>query len=157
MAAKQSPIEDAIELASLLPWWVGASGSGISYFVLHRYASAAQDLSKVPTDKMLSTSISHTFLLAAQWLAPFVFALGALTSLVGKMRRRRNSAQLSGTGNAEGIQQTAPANPTAHLHGRTCPSCSNSMTIRTARSGPTPGSQFWGCNSYPKCRATCPL
>jgi restriction system protein len=32
-----------------------------------------------------------------------------------------------------------------------CPNCTETMIIRTARRGPTPGNQFWGCPSYPRC------
>ncbi len=35
-----------------------------------------------------------------------------------------------------------------------CPNCSGPMTLRTARSGPNAGNQFWGCKSYPKCKGT---
>jgi hypothetical protein len=28
------------------------------------------------------------------------------------------------------------------------------MALRTARKGMHPGSQFWGCISYPKCNGT---
>jgi ssDNA-binding Zn-finger/Zn-ribbon topoisomerase 1 len=26
------------------------------------------------------------------------------------------------------------------------------MALRTAKSGKTPGSQFWGCTKYPECK-----
>jgi hypothetical protein len=35
-----------------------------------------------------------------------------------------------------------------------CPQCSGIMALRTAKSGKTPGSQFWGCTSYPECKGT---
>lgn len=38
-----------------------------------------------------------------------------------------------------------------------CPKCGNSMVQRVARHGFRPGSPFWGCSSYPDCRATLPL
>lgn len=36
----------------------------------------------------------------------------------------------------------------------TCPQCGSSMVRRTARRGPRPGRQFWGCSHYPACRGT---
>lgn len=39
----------------------------------------------------------------------------------------------------------------------TCPKCSATMSIRTARSGINKGQAFWGCSTFPKCRATIPL
>lgn len=37
-----------------------------------------------------------------------------------------------------------------------CPRCAAKMILRTARTGPSAGSQFWGCPSYPRCRGTRP-
>lgn len=33
-----------------------------------------------------------------------------------------------------------------------CPKCGKPMVLRTAKGGPHPGSQFWGCSAYPDCR-----
>jgi four helix bundle suffix protein len=38
-----------------------------------------------------------------------------------------------------------------------CPKCGALMALRTAKAGQTPGSQFWGCTAYPKCKGTAPL
>jgi len=35
-----------------------------------------------------------------------------------------------------------------------CPVCGSAMVMRTARKGPNPGSQFWGCSRFPNCKAT---
>jgi len=35
-----------------------------------------------------------------------------------------------------------------------CPKCEREMVLRTAERGANPGSKFWGCSSYPKCRFT---
>ena len=35
-----------------------------------------------------------------------------------------------------------------------CPRCGAAMLVKTARKGPNPGSQFWGCSRYPDCRGT---
>lgn len=35
-----------------------------------------------------------------------------------------------------------------------CPRCGKAMVLRTAKSGPNAGGQFWGCSGYPRCRAT---
>ncbi len=34
-----------------------------------------------------------------------------------------------------------------------CPQCGSDMVLRTAKRGDNKGQQFWGCSSYPKCRA----
>ena len=38
-----------------------------------------------------------------------------------------------------------------------CPLCGGLMALRTAKTGPRPGTQFWGCAKYPECRGTKPL
>jgi restriction system protein len=38
-----------------------------------------------------------------------------------------------------------------------CPSCGSKMIERVARKGPTAGQSFWGCETYPRCRATLPI
>lgn len=35
-----------------------------------------------------------------------------------------------------------------------CPKCGGKLVLRTAKSGPTPGGEFYGCSNYPKCRYT---
>ena len=35
---------------------------------------------------------------------------------------------------------------------RLCPSCGRKMVMRTAKRGPSTGTQFWGCEGFPACR-----
>lgn len=54
--------------------------------------------------------------------------------------------------------QSAPSNqsdPRSPLPA--CPFCAKPMALRTARKGPTAGSQFFGCTAYPDCKGTRPL
>jgi four helix bundle suffix protein len=46
--------------------------------------------------------------------------------------------------------QTDPAS-------QSCPQCGGIMALRTAKAGKFPGSQFWGCTSYPECKGTLPV
>lgn len=39
------------------------------------------------------------------------------------------------------------------VEARVCPRCSSPMVLRTAKRGTYEGQQFWGCSSYPRCRA----
>lgn len=38
-----------------------------------------------------------------------------------------------------------------------CPKCGQAMIRRLARTGPSAGSTFWGCRSFPACKGTRPL
>lgn len=40
---------------------------------------------------------------------------------------------------------------------KTCPKCGNNMVLRIAQKGPNAGNEFWGCSSFPKCRAIAEL
>lgn len=35
-----------------------------------------------------------------------------------------------------------------------CPKCRGPMSLRTAKRGNNPGSKFWGCRRYPRCKGT---
>ncbi len=55
--------------------------------------------------------------------------------------------------------RTNPSDPTdrSDLKPPLCPQCGGLMALRTAKAGTTPGSQFWGCTSYPECKGTLPV
>jgi len=38
-----------------------------------------------------------------------------------------------------------------------CPRCEAEMELKTAKKGAKPGSQFWGCSTYPRCHYTLQL
>ncbi len=50
------------------------------------------------------------------------------------------------------IKMPVHENPTPIL----CPLCGSAMVLRTAKKGPTTGSLFYGCSTYPKCKGTRP-
>lgn len=47
------------------------------------------------------------------------------------------------------ITESKPAVPA-------CPKCTSPMVLRTAKSGPNQGNQFWGCSKFPQCRGMLP-
>ncbi len=46
------------------------------------------------------------------------------------------------------------SDPVDTTHPPECPVCKSPMVKRTAKKGPNPGSQFWGCSRFPGCRGT---
>lgn len=46
------------------------------------------------------------------------------------------------------------ASASAAQRTQSCPRCGKHMIKRTAKRGRNPGSQFWGCSSYPRCKGT---
>ncbi len=55
--------------------------------------------------------------------------------------------------------RTDPLDPTnqSDLKPPACPQCRGLMALRTEKAGKTPGSQFWGCTSYPESKGTLPI
>jgi len=43
--------------------------------------------------------------------------------------------------------------PPASIPTKPCPKCGSEMVLRTTKKGPKSGNQFWGCSTFPKCRA----
>jgi restriction system protein len=46
--------------------------------------------------------------------------------------------------------------PRTRINENLCPTCGAKMVLRTAKKGQNAGEKFWGCSSFPKCRATKP-
>lgn len=40
---------------------------------------------------------------------------------------------------------------------KVCPKCESELVIRTTKSGPNAGRQFWGCSTFPVCRFQMPI
>jgi four helix bundle suffix protein len=76
--------------------------------------------------------------------AAFVEDGGYSEQLATERLRRRKKDQ---------SDPTNPSDPT-DLQPPNCPACGALMALRTAKSGKTPGSQFWGCTKYPDCKGT---
>ena len=53
---------------------------------------------------------------------------------------------------ADPTDATDPTDPVPQ-----CPRCQALMVLRTAKSGPNAGQQFWGCTRYPECKGTLKL
>ena len=53
-------------------------------------------------------------------------------------------------------QPITPPIPTTHKYQTKCPKCNAAMSLRTAKKGKSPGSKFWGCKKYPRCKGTRP-
>lgn len=88
---KRSPLEDIVDVVSLMPWWVGLTLALTSYLFLHHIAG--MDTPQVTDGHDLNKfAVLHFFkglAMPGQVILPFVFALGGIISLF-KARTRKN-------------------------------------------------------------------
>lgn len=92
----------------------------------------------------------------------FVVTSGDFTQEAINFAEGREIQLINGKTLQHGIQAQAqplksPATPVPPVESKpVCPLCSAPMLLRTARSGPAPGGQFWACShfSQTKCRGT---
>ena len=93
---RTSPLEDLVELASLLPYWVSLIIAVIAYFFFHSYATSdvqpvIQPGSAVPQN--MGGMMFRTFATFLQYLVPFAFVLGAMASGFKAFRAKQLAKQ----------------------------------------------------------------
>jgi restriction system protein len=88
---KQSPFEDLIDLAALLPWWITLPLALIAYLWLHSIA-----ISPIPTlanpaefNSQLRGMMLRGLAAPAQYLLPAALVIGAIASVFGRIRRKK--------------------------------------------------------------------
>lgn len=67
--------------------------------------------------------------------------------VVGKLERHLAESKLNRRDHLQSLRQR-------HSSTTICPRCGSGLVERTAKRGPTTGSTFLGCESYPRCRFT---
>lgn len=87
--SKQSPLEDMIDIAAMLPWWLGVFLALIAYFVLHHFATAevAQSTSVTQLGANVTHQLGKVLAMLGQYLLPFAFLIGAGISAYGRHKR----------------------------------------------------------------------
>jgi len=86
---KQSPFEDLIDIAAMLPWWAGVLVALITYFVLHNFATAvvAPPASLGQMSDMVANQLGKTLAMIGQYLIPLAFLIGAGVSAYSRHKR----------------------------------------------------------------------
>jgi len=83
---KTSPLEDMIDLVSMLPWWLGVVLAPASYFLMHSWAvRVAMDMATRP---QITSGLYYGLASAGQFLLPFVCLAGAAVSAWRRHRRK---------------------------------------------------------------------
>lgn len=86
---KQGAFVDLIDIAAMLPWWIGVLLALITYFVLHHFATAV--VAPPMTPGHMGTAVVYQFgkvlALYGQYLVPLAFLIGAGSSAYGRHKR----------------------------------------------------------------------
>lgn len=88
---KQSPFEDLIDLAALLPWWLTLPLALIVYLWLHGIATSPIPTLANPADfgSHMPGIMLRGLAVPAQYFLPAALVIGAIASIFGRMRRKR--------------------------------------------------------------------
>ena len=89
---KTSPMEDLLDLVSMLPWWVGCGLAIVGYWVLHRLANPIKVSTEPPAQvsHLAIQGVMTGFAMAGQYIVPLIGFGGAIISVF----RRRARANL---------------------------------------------------------------
>ncbi|MCQ4314909.1 restriction endonuclease [Stutzerimonas zhaodongensis] len=98
---KQSPFEDLIDLAALLPWWLTLPLALIAYLWLHSIAISPIPTVANPADfgSHMSGMMLRGLAVPAQYLLPAALVIGAIASVVARMRRKKLFNSIASTEN----------------------------------------------------------
>ncbi|MDO8947996.1 MAG: restriction endonuclease [Desulfocapsaceae bacterium] len=91
MGRKTSPIEDFIEIASLMPWKFCLASAVLSYFILHYFSvmeiPKTVDIGHI--QPFLGRSMGKTLAMFGQYIMPFAFSMAGLLSFVRVHKREK--------------------------------------------------------------------
>ena len=91
---KASPLEDMLDLVSLLPWWAGVAIAAIGYVALHRMAALVQVTAVQPgqVNHLITQTVFAGLATAGQYIVPLVGLVGAAMSF---FRRKQRAALIT--------------------------------------------------------------
>ena len=97
---KTSPLEEMLDLVSLLPWWAGVAIAAIGYMVLHRMAAPAQVTAVQPgqVSHLMTQTVIVGLATAGQYIVPLVGLAGAAMSF---FRRKQRAALVTDVAQAQ--------------------------------------------------------
>lgn len=94
---RTSLIEDLIEIASRLPWWVSLLVALGSWLILHLIANSQPDIPKDlhQMGQSVAGQLFRTFAFFAQFVLPAVFVIGAIGSVLARAERKKLHANVA--------------------------------------------------------------
>ncbi len=88
---KQSPFEDLIDLAALMPWWITLPLALIAYLWLNSIVTSPIPAPANPPDlgSHMSGMMLRVLAVPAQYFVPAALIFGAIASIFGRLRRKK--------------------------------------------------------------------
>lgn len=98
--------KDVFSLAAVLPWWVGVVIAIVTYAVLHRFA-VAEVVTNVALGQMGQMVVGILVKALATWgqyLVPLLLLAGAVTSAIGRCKRRGLVAEVAASADGAALR-----------------------------------------------------
>lgn len=91
--------EDLINLAAMLPWWLGVALSVLAYLFLHHFAAAEVAITAQPQQaaQLALDQLGKSLASIGQYIVPLLLLAGAAASALGRQRRKKLVAEVSGS------------------------------------------------------------
>lgn len=104
--SRKTAMDDMVDIASRLPWWLGIALAVLSYALLSWFAGkpvATQDASPGHVSGLVVETMTKTFTQIGQYLFPAMFLIGAVVSLIRTKKNARLIATATGHDAARAI------------------------------------------------------
>jgi restriction system protein len=137
----------------------GGADGGVDLVLTKGRESTLVQCKQWRAQKVGVTTVRELYgLMAARGAARgIVVSAGEFTTDAHEFVTGRNIDLVNGRALAEILRGADAGKLKATSAAPTCPKCGSRMLERVARRGPNAGQQFWGCGTFPRCRATLPM
>ncbi len=97
---KTNPLDNLVDLVSLLPWWAGVVIAAAAYVVLHRMAAPVHAVAVQPgqVGNLIGHTVISVFATVGQYVVPVLALIGAAISF---FRRKQRTALLTDVAQAQ--------------------------------------------------------
>ena len=105
-----SPLDELLELAAVLPWWLDLGLAAGSLFALRAVEHSHRPVAVTTAGDVgqtLTRTLIYGFAVAGKWVLPVVFVLGAVLSAKNRHRRQRILSNASGNDAASFVARMA--------------------------------------------------
>lgn len=99
---KASPLDDMIDLVSMLPWWVGVALAPACYFLAHAWA--VRVAAEIASKPQITSGLYYALASIGQYLLPFICLAGAAVSAWRRHQRRAQADNVAAAKSADVLE-----------------------------------------------------